>query len=221
MDIAMRLAAKYGPISALHKNARARVESRREKNVMVTNPSGHQGFSWFRARFESSSAEVGAADGAVGAGGTAVGADGDYAKFDQSSGEEEDDHGQAPHQKPVEEDGGDDEDDHTSAQRTIVPQPLIQRAIHLDPQPSVLEAIPLDPQPLVARTVTPQTGTPQPSTMRTVVSDLSCARIIVPEPSSRHTRAQTQSASARGTEERRVKKNKKNKKKLHSSCHSF
>ncbi|KAL3695077.1 hypothetical protein R1sor_008728 [Riccia sorocarpa] len=51
LDIAKRLAAKYGPISARHKNARARVESRRQKNAMATNPYGHQGFSGFRARF--------------------------------------------------------------------------------------------------------------------------------------------------------------------------
>ncbi|KAL3686460.1 hypothetical protein R1sor_009034 [Riccia sorocarpa] len=53
LDIAKRLAAKYGPISARQKNARARVESRRQKNAMATNPYGHQGFSGFRARFES------------------------------------------------------------------------------------------------------------------------------------------------------------------------
>ncbi|KAL3676544.1 hypothetical protein R1sor_026492 [Riccia sorocarpa] len=52
LDIAMRLAAKYGPVSVRHKNAKARVERRREKNVMVTNPYGHQGFSGFRARFK-------------------------------------------------------------------------------------------------------------------------------------------------------------------------
>ncbi|KAL3686278.1 hypothetical protein R1sor_008852 [Riccia sorocarpa] len=51
LDIAKRLAAKYGPISARHKNARARVESRRQKNAMATNPYSHQGFSGFRARF--------------------------------------------------------------------------------------------------------------------------------------------------------------------------
>ncbi|KAL3700224.1 hypothetical protein R1sor_018246 [Riccia sorocarpa] len=51
LDIATRLAAKYGPISVRHKNAKARVESRREKNIMVTNPYGHQGFGGFRARF--------------------------------------------------------------------------------------------------------------------------------------------------------------------------
>ncbi|KAL3694481.1 hypothetical protein R1sor_008132 [Riccia sorocarpa] len=228
MDIATRLAAKYGPISARHRNARARVETRREKNVMVTNPYGHQGFTGYRARFESSNAEVGAADGAAAAGGTAVGADGDDAEFDQSNGEEEDDHGQAPQQEPVEDDGEDDEDDQdspsrfeireafrapaepapaaatsegrsvirfivggqTSAPRTIVPQPSVQRAIPLDPQPSVA-----------------RTGTPQPSAVRTVVSNPSCARAIVPEPSSRQTQAQTQ--PVRGTEERRAKKSKK------------
>ncbi|KAL3700978.1 hypothetical protein R1sor_019000 [Riccia sorocarpa] len=52
LDIAMRLAAKYGPVSVRHKNAKARVERRREKNVMVTNPYGHQGFSGFRVRFK-------------------------------------------------------------------------------------------------------------------------------------------------------------------------
>ncbi|KAL3696634.1 hypothetical protein R1sor_010710 [Riccia sorocarpa] len=51
LDIATRLAAKYGPISVRHKNAKARLESRREKNIMVTNPYGHQGFGGFRARF--------------------------------------------------------------------------------------------------------------------------------------------------------------------------
>ncbi|KAL3683220.1 hypothetical protein R1sor_001242 [Riccia sorocarpa] len=50
LDIATRLAAKYGPVSVRHKNAKARVESRREKNIMVTNPYGHQGFGGFRAR---------------------------------------------------------------------------------------------------------------------------------------------------------------------------
>ncbi|KAL3685986.1 hypothetical protein R1sor_004008 [Riccia sorocarpa] len=34
LDIATRLAAKYGPLSVWHKNAKARVESRREKNIM-------------------------------------------------------------------------------------------------------------------------------------------------------------------------------------------
>ncbi|KAL3680084.1 hypothetical protein R1sor_023040 [Riccia sorocarpa] len=43
---------KYGPISVRHKNAKARIESRREKNIMVTNPYGHQGFGGFRARFK-------------------------------------------------------------------------------------------------------------------------------------------------------------------------
>ncbi|KAL3700182.1 hypothetical protein R1sor_018204 [Riccia sorocarpa] len=243
LDIANSLAAKYGPISVRHKNARARVESRREKNVMVTNPYGHQGFPGYRAPFEPSNAEVGAADGAAAAGGTAVGAGGDDAEFDQSSGEEEDNHGQTPLQEPVENDGEDDEDDQdspsrfeireafrapaepapaepapaaatsdgrsiirivvggqTSATRTIVPQPSVQRAI------------PLDLQPSVARTVTPRTGTPQPSAVRTVVSDPSCARAIVPESSSRQTRAQTQPASAQDTEERRAKKSKKCKK---------
>ncbi|KAL3683837.1 hypothetical protein R1sor_001859 [Riccia sorocarpa] len=52
LDIATRLAAKYGSISVRHKNAKARVESRREKNIMVTNPYGHQGFGGFRARFK-------------------------------------------------------------------------------------------------------------------------------------------------------------------------
>ncbi|KAL3700994.1 hypothetical protein R1sor_019016 [Riccia sorocarpa] len=52
LDIATRLAAKYGPVSIRHKNAEARVKSRREKNVMVTNPFGHQGFVGFRARFK-------------------------------------------------------------------------------------------------------------------------------------------------------------------------
>ncbi|KAL3682316.1 hypothetical protein R1sor_000338 [Riccia sorocarpa] len=51
LDIATRLAAKYGPVSVRQKNAKARVESRREKNKMVTNPYGHQGFGGFRARF--------------------------------------------------------------------------------------------------------------------------------------------------------------------------
>ncbi|KAL3696629.1 hypothetical protein R1sor_010705 [Riccia sorocarpa] len=36
LDIATRLAAKYGPISVWHKNAKARVESRREKNIIPT-----------------------------------------------------------------------------------------------------------------------------------------------------------------------------------------
>ncbi|KAL3701236.1 hypothetical protein R1sor_019258 [Riccia sorocarpa] len=39
-------------VSVRHKNAKARVERRREKNVIVTNPYGHQGFSGFRARFK-------------------------------------------------------------------------------------------------------------------------------------------------------------------------
>ncbi|KAL3676205.1 hypothetical protein R1sor_026153 [Riccia sorocarpa] len=52
LDIATRLAAKYGPVSVRHKNAKGRVESRREKNIMVTNPYGHQGFGGFRARFK-------------------------------------------------------------------------------------------------------------------------------------------------------------------------
>ncbi|KAL3701960.1 hypothetical protein R1sor_019982 [Riccia sorocarpa] len=205
LDIAKRLAPKYGPISARHKNARARVESRRQKNAMATNPYGHQGFSGFRARFmkefgvypepkhnaflcahemkkvfefvrngrdipevgECSNAEVGAADGAAAAGGSAVGSDGDDAEFDESSGEEENDHGQTPQQEPVEEDGEDGEDGEppaepviteaqriirfvmggeSSAPRTMAPLPSVQRAIPLGPQQSVLHAIPLDPQ---------------------------------------------------------------------------
>ncbi|KAL3700970.1 hypothetical protein R1sor_018992 [Riccia sorocarpa] len=245
LDIAKRLAAKYGPISARHKNARAHVESRRQKNVMATNPYGHQGFSGFRAQFECSSAEVGAANGAAATGGTAVGADGDDAKFDESSGEEEDDHGQTPQQEPVEEDEEDEEDSpsryeirehfrepvqpvqpavteaqriirfvmgvESSAPKTIAPLPSAQRAIPLGPQQSVLQAIPLDPQPSIARTATTLTVTPHPSVVRTVVSDPTGTRTTVLEPSSRQTRAQTQiqSASARGTEERRGQKSKK------------
>ncbi|KAL3702132.1 hypothetical protein R1sor_020154 [Riccia sorocarpa] len=288
LDIAKRLAAKYGPISARHKNARARVESRRQKNAMATNPYGHQGFSGFRARFmkefgvypkpkhnaflrahgmkkvfefvrngrdipevgECSNAEVGAADGAGAAAGSAVGADGDDAEFDESSGEEENDHGQTPQQELVEEDGedgeaGEDEEDspsrykirehfrepvqpviteaqrilrfvmggESSAPRTLAPLPIVQRAIPLGPQQSVLQAIPLDPQPSVARIVTTLTVTPQPSVVQTVVSDPAGTRTTVPEPSSRQTPAQTQPASARGTEERRGhKKSKKSKK---------
>ncbi|KAL3690628.1 hypothetical protein R1sor_016937 [Riccia sorocarpa] len=52
LDIPTHLVAKYGPISVRHKNAKARVESRREKNIMVTNPYGHQGFGGFRAGFK-------------------------------------------------------------------------------------------------------------------------------------------------------------------------
>ncbi|KAL3675872.1 hypothetical protein R1sor_025820 [Riccia sorocarpa] len=51
LAIATRLAAKYGTVSVQHQNAERRVEIRREKNVMVTNPFGHQGFAGFRARF--------------------------------------------------------------------------------------------------------------------------------------------------------------------------
>ncbi|KAL3677892.1 hypothetical protein R1sor_020848 [Riccia sorocarpa] len=112
----------------------------------------------------------------------------------------------------------------SSAPRTIVPHPSLQRAILVDPQPStVLQAIPLDPpsivlhmrfipldpQPSDAQIVTPRIVIPQPSTVRAVVSDPSCARTTAPELFSRQTRAQTQSASARGTEERRAKKSKK------------
>ncbi|KAL3682890.1 hypothetical protein R1sor_000912 [Riccia sorocarpa] len=102
----------------------------------------------------------------------------------------------------------------SSAPRTLAPLPTVQRAIPLGPQQSVLQAIPLDPQDIVARTATTLTATTQPSVVRTVVSDPSGARITVPEPSSRQTRAQTQiqPASARGTEERRGKKSKKSKK---------
>ncbi|KAL3686450.1 hypothetical protein R1sor_009024 [Riccia sorocarpa] len=52
MAIATRLVAKYGQVSVQYQNAERRVEIRREKNVMVTNPFGHQGFAGFRARFE-------------------------------------------------------------------------------------------------------------------------------------------------------------------------
>ncbi|KAL3688523.1 hypothetical protein R1sor_014832 [Riccia sorocarpa] len=51
LAIATRLAAKYGPVSVQYQNAERRVEIRREKNVMVTNPFGHQGFAGFRAQF--------------------------------------------------------------------------------------------------------------------------------------------------------------------------
>ncbi|KAL3677644.1 hypothetical protein R1sor_027592 [Riccia sorocarpa] len=52
LAIATRLAAKYGPVSVQYQNAERRVEIRREKNVMMTNPFGHQGFAGFRARFK-------------------------------------------------------------------------------------------------------------------------------------------------------------------------
>ncbi|KAL3689794.1 hypothetical protein R1sor_016103 [Riccia sorocarpa] len=289
LDIATRLAAKYGPISVRHKNAKARVESRREKNIMVTNPYGHQGFGGFRARFKKkfgvypepkhnaflrlhgmkrvfefmrtgrefpevggpSNAEVGADDGADGAtAGSDVGANDDGAESSELEGSgnefEEDDQGQAPQQERVEEleDAEDDEEDEdssrfeirealralvepalteaqhiicfvtggeSSAPRTL-PQPAVLQAIPLGPPSGVLRAIPWDPQPLVARTVPPRTVTPQPSAARAVVSDPSRAQITVPEPSSRQTRAQSQPASARGTEEQRGKKKKKSKK---------
>ncbi|KAL3685757.1 hypothetical protein R1sor_003779 [Riccia sorocarpa] len=51
LAITTRLAAKYGPVSVQHQNAKRRVEIHWEKNVMVTNPFGHQGFAGFRARF--------------------------------------------------------------------------------------------------------------------------------------------------------------------------
>ncbi|KAL3695475.1 hypothetical protein R1sor_009551 [Riccia sorocarpa] len=278
LDIATRLAAKYGLVSVRHKNAKARVESCREKNIMVTNPYSHQGFGGFRARFKkkfgvypepkhnaflrlhgmkrvfefvrtgrdfpevgsSSNAEVGADDtvgaddGADGAaGGRDVGAEDDGAEFSELDGNgdesEEDDQGQAPQQERVEEaedssrfeiraalrapvqpalteaqriirfvTGGE-----SSAPRTFPQRPVLQ-AIPLGPPSGVLRAIPTDPQPSVARTVTPQ-----PPTARAVVSDPSRAQTTVPEPSSRQTRAQTQPASARGTEEQRDKKSKK------------
>ncbi|KAL3701515.1 hypothetical protein R1sor_019537 [Riccia sorocarpa] len=155
---------------------------------------------------------------------------------------EEDDQGQAPQQERVEEleDAEDDEEDEdssrfeirealrapvqpalTEAQRIIrfvtggessaprtLPQPSVLQAIPLDPPSGVLRAIPRDPQPSVARTVTPQ-----PSAARAVVSDPSRAQPTVPEPSSRQTRAQSQPASARGTEEQRSKKSKSKKSK--------
>ncbi|KAL3691471.1 hypothetical protein R1sor_005122 [Riccia sorocarpa] len=154
---------------------------------------------------------------------------------------EEDDQGQAPQQEHVEEleDAEDDEEDEdssrfeiretlrapvqpalTEAQRIIrfvtggessaprtLPQPTVLQAIPLGPPSGVLRAIPRDPQPSVARTVTPQ-----PLAARAVVSDPSRAQTTVPEPSSRQTRAQSQPASARGTEEQRGKKSKKSKK---------
>ncbi|KAL3684416.1 hypothetical protein R1sor_002438 [Riccia sorocarpa] len=268
LDIATRLAAKYGPVSVRHKNAKARVESRREKNIMVTNPYGHQGFGGFRARFKkkfgvypepkhntflrlhgmkrvfefmrtgrdfpevgsSSNAEVGADDtagaddGADGAaGGGDVGAEDDGAEFSELDGNgdesEEDDQGQAPQQERVEE-AEEAEDSsrfeiraalrapvqpalteaqriirfvtggESSAPRTLPQRPVLQ-AIPLGPPSGVLRAIPTDPQPSVARTVTPQTVTPQPPAARAVVSDPSRAQTTVPEPSSRQTRAQT------------------------------
>ncbi|KAL3684888.1 hypothetical protein R1sor_002910 [Riccia sorocarpa] len=290
LDIATRLAAKYGPVSVRHKNAKARVESRREKNIMVTNPYGHQSFGGFRARFKKkfgvypepkhntflrlhgmkrvfefmrtgrdfpevgdpSSAEVGtddtsgADDGADGAAaGSDVGANDDGAELSELEGSgdefEEDDQGQAPQQERVEEleDAEDDEEDEdssrfeireslratvepalTETQRIIrfvtggessaprtLPQPSVLQAIPLGPPSGVLRAIPRDPQPSVARTVTPQ-----PSAARAVVSDPSRAQTTIPEPSSRQTRAKSQPASARGTEEQHGKKSKKTKK---------
>ncbi|KAL3684424.1 hypothetical protein R1sor_002446 [Riccia sorocarpa] len=255
LDIATCLAAKYGPVSVRHKNAKARVESRREKNIMVTNPYGHQGFGGFRARFSSSNTEVGADDtagaddGADGAaGGRDVGAEDDGAKFSKLDGNgdesEEDDQGQAPQQERVEEaeEAEEEAEDssrfeiraalrasvqpalteaqriisfvrggESSAPRTLPQRPVLQ-AIPLGPPSGVLRAIPTDPQPSVARTVTPRTVTPQPPAARAVVSDPSRAQTTVPEPSSRQIRAQTQPASARGTEEQRGKKSKKSKK---------
>ncbi|KAL3678686.1 hypothetical protein R1sor_021642 [Riccia sorocarpa] len=154
---------------------------------------------------------------------------------------EEDDQGQAPQQERVEEqedaeEAEEDEDSsrfeirealrapvqpalteahriirfvtggESSAPRTLPQRPVLQ-AIPLGPPSGVLRAIPTDPQPSVARTVTPQ-----PPAAQAVVSDPSRARTTVPEPSSRQTRAQTQPASARGTEEQRGKKSKKSKK---------
>ncbi|KAL3701018.1 hypothetical protein R1sor_019040 [Riccia sorocarpa] len=53
LAIATRLAAKYGPVSVQHQNAERRIEIRREKNVMKTNPFGHMGFAGYRARFNA------------------------------------------------------------------------------------------------------------------------------------------------------------------------
>ncbi|KAL3683341.1 hypothetical protein R1sor_001363 [Riccia sorocarpa] len=99
----------------------------------------------------------------------------------------------------------------SSAPRTLPQWPVLQ-AIPLGPPSGVLRAIPMDPQPSVARTVTPRTVTLQPPAARAVVSDPSRAQTTVPKPSSRQTRAQTQPASARDTEEQRGKKSKKSKK---------
>ncbi|KAL3696093.1 hypothetical protein R1sor_010169 [Riccia sorocarpa] len=188
---------------------------------------------------DTSGADDGA-DGA--AAGSDVGADDDGAERSELEGSgdefEEDDQGQAPQQERVEEleDAEEDEDSSrfeirealrvpvepvlTEAQRIIrfitggessalrtLPQPAVLQAILLGPPSGVLRAIPRDPQPSVARTVTPQ-----PSAARAVVSDPSRAQTTVPKPSSRQTRAQSQPASARGTEEQRGKKSKKSKK---------
>ncbi|KAL3683547.1 hypothetical protein R1sor_001569 [Riccia sorocarpa] len=108
LDIATRLAAKYGPISVRHKNAKARVESRREKNIMkkkfgVYPEPKHNAFlrlHGMKRVFEfmrtgrdfpevrgPSIAEVGADDGADGAAaGSDVGANDDGAESSKLGG---------------------------------------------------------------------------------------------------------------------------------------
>ncbi|KAL3676363.1 hypothetical protein R1sor_026311 [Riccia sorocarpa] len=215
LDIAKRLAAKYGPISARHKNARARVESRRQKNAMATNPYGHQGFSGFRARFmkefgvfpeqkhnaflrahgmkkvfefvrngrdipevgECSNAEVGAVDGAAAAGGSAVGADGDDVEFDESSGEEENDHGQTPQQEPVEEDGEDGEDEEDSSshyeirehfREPVQPVQPVQPPVQPPAEPVITEAQRIIRFVMGGESYAPRTMAPLPSVQRAI-----------------------------------------------------
>ncbi|KAL3677951.1 hypothetical protein R1sor_020907 [Riccia sorocarpa] len=254
LDIATRLVAKYGPVSVRHKNAKARVESRWEKNIMMTNPYGHQGFGGFRARFKKKFGVYPEPKHnaflrlygmkrvfefmRTGRGFLEVGNVQNSEAVEMSLRRTT----KAKQQERVEEleDAEDDEEDEdssrfeirealrapvqpalteaqhiirfvtggeSSAPRTL-PQPSVLQAIPLDPPSGVLRAILRDPQPSVARTVTPQ-----PSATRAVVSDPSRAQPTVPEPSSRQTRAQSQPASARGTEEQRGKKSKSKKSK--------
>ncbi|KAL3679908.1 hypothetical protein R1sor_022864 [Riccia sorocarpa] len=268
LDIAKRLAAKYGPISARHKNARARVESRRQENAMATNPYGHQGFFGFRARFmkefgvypqpkhnaflrahgmkkvfefvrngrdipevgECSNAEVGAADGAAAAGGSAVGDDGDDAEFDESSGEEENDHGQTPQQEPVEEDeddGDSGQDEEDSPSRYEIREHFREPVQPVQPpvQPVITEAQRILCFVMGGESSAPRTLAPLQTVQRAIPlgPQQSVLQAIPLDPQDTVARIATtltattqpsiiQPASARGTEEGRGKKSKKSKK---------
>ncbi|KAL3688125.1 hypothetical protein R1sor_014434 [Riccia sorocarpa] len=127
LDIATRLAAKYGPISVRHKNAKARVESRREKNIMVTPTVTRALKKKFGVYPEPKHNAF-------------LRLHGMKRVFEfMRTGREFPEVGQ----ERVEEleDAEDDEED---------------EAIPLGPPSGVLRAIPRNPQPSVARTVTPQ-----------------------------------------------------------------
>ncbi|KAL3682518.1 hypothetical protein R1sor_000540 [Riccia sorocarpa] len=165
--------------------AQARVESRREKNVMVTNPFGHQGFAGFRARFKKrfgipslrvieertrfSRSGDDWADGAAAAGGNNVSADDDDAEFEEFEGSgdelEEDDHGQAPQHERVEEDDKDDDDDEDSSRFEI------REAFRAPFEPAVSDAQHIIRFVVGGEFSAPRTVVLQPSVQRAILVD--------------------------------------------------